>query len=47
MTKMSKNLKKLQGLSKIAQIHDSKKLKTISLPLETMQELIIKAFIKL
>ena len=30
-------MKKLQALSKNAKIHDSKKLKTIPLPLETMQ----------
>ena len=35
--KMSKNMKKLQALSKNAIIHDGKKLKTIPLPLETMQ----------
>ena len=35
--KCQKNMKKLQALSKNAKIHDGKKLKTISLPLETMQ----------
>ena len=40
-------MKKLQGFSKNAKIHDGKKLKTIPLPLETMQESIIKPFIKL
>ena len=34
---MSKNMKKLQVLSKNAKIHDGKNMKTIPLPLETMQ----------
>ena len=39
-------MKKLQVLSKNAKIHDRKKLKTITFPLETMQYSIIKPFIK-
>ena len=35
--KFQKNMKKLQALSKNAKIHDDKKLKTIPLPLESMQ----------
>ena len=35
--KCQKNEKKMQVLSKNAKIHDVKKLKTIPLPLETMQ----------
>ena len=34
---VKKNMKKLHALSKNAKIHDGKKLKTIPLPLETMQ----------
>ena len=34
---MSKNMKNLQLLSKNAKIHDVKKLKTVPLPLETVQ----------
>ena len=37
-------MKKLQGLSKNAKIHDGKKLKTIQLPLETIQQSIFKLF---
>ena len=44
---MSKNMKKLQALSKNAKTHDGKKLKTIPLPLKTKQWSIIKPFIKL
>ena len=35
--KCQKNMKKLQALSKNAYIHDGRKLKTIPLPLQTMQ----------
>ena len=41
------NMKKLQALSKNAKFHDGKKLKTIQLPLESMQYSIVKPFIKL
>ena len=43
---MSKIMKKLQVLSKNAKNHDGKKLKNISLPLETKQKSIIKPHIK-